>query len=115
LPTSSTQSRLDWRHLVIAQANANLSRALHKMDAAGYTPVAVHKDAVYLVSDEPDPVTACPPSVTLGTGLGYFKVQDAAISLDLVLSAFDGARGGLGTLLRLLKPLRERTAVQGAV
>jgi len=32
---------------VIAQANANLSRALHKMDAAGYTPVAVHKDAVY--------------------------------------------------------------------
>jgi len=38
--------RPDWRHLVIAQANANLSRALHKMDAAGYMPVAVHKDAV---------------------------------------------------------------------
>ncbi len=46
------------------------------MDRDGYTPVAVHKDAVYLVSDEPDPVTACPPSVTLGTGLGHFKVQD---------------------------------------
>ena len=49
------------------------------MDRDGYTPVAVHKDAVYLVSDEPDPVAACPPSVTLGTGLGHFKVQDAAI------------------------------------
>jgi len=107
--------RPDWRHLVIAQANANMSRALHKMDAAGYTPVAVHKDAVYLLSDEANPVQACPPSVTLGTGLGHFKVQDAAIPLGRVLPAFDGAAGGgLGTLLRLLKPLRERTATQGA-
>ncbi len=109
--------RPDWRHLVIAQANANLSRALHKMDAAGYTPVAVHKDAVYLLSDEPDPVKACPPSVTLGTGLGHCKVQDAAVPLGEVLPAFDGTRGGLGTLLKLLKPLRERPdapADQGA-
>ncbi len=98
--------RPDWRHLIIAQANANLSRALHKMDRDGYTPVAVHKDAVYLVSDEPDPVAACPPSVTLGTGLGHFKVQDAAIPLETVLPAFDGTRGGIGTLLKLLKPLR---------
>ncbi len=106
--------RPDWRHLVIAQANANLSRALHKMDAAGYTPVAVHKDAVYLLSDEPDPVAACPPSVTLGTGLGHFKVQDAAVPLGEVLPAFEGTCGGLGTLLRLLKPLRERGAKRGA-
>jgi len=106
--------RPDWRHLIIAQANANLSRALHKMDMAGYTPVAVHKDAVYLVSDEPDPVAACPPSVTLGTGLGHFKVQDAAIPLETVLPAFDGTRGGIGTLLKLLKPLRDHTAAQGA-
>ena len=106
--------RPDWRHLIIAQANANLSRALHKMDAAGYTPVAVHKDAVYLLSDEPDPIKACPPSVTLGTGLGHFKVQDAAILLETVLPAFDGTRGGLGTLLKLLKPLRAHTAAQGA-
>ena len=103
--------RPDWRHLVIAQANANLSRALHKMDVVGYTPVAVHKDAVYLLSDEPDPIKACPPSVTLGTGLGHFKVQDAAIQLERVLLAFDGASGGgLGTLLRLLKPLRAAPA-----
>jgi len=106
--------RPDWRHAILAQANANLSRALHKMDQAGYTPGAMHKDAVYLVSDEPDPVVACPPSVTLGTGLGHFKVQDAAIPLDRVLPAFDGTRGGLGTLLKLLKPLREHRAAQGA-
>jgi len=106
--------RPDWRHLIIAQANANLSRALHKMDRDGYTPVAVHKDAVYLVSDEPDPVAACPPSVTLGTGLGHFKVQDAAIPLDTVLPAFDGTRGGIGTLLKLLKPLRYHAAARGA-
>jgi len=106
--------RPDWRHAILAQANANLSRALHKMDQAGYTPVAVHKDAVYLLSDEPDPVAACPPSVTLGTGLGHFKVQDAAVPLGEVLPAFDGTRGGLGTLLKLLKPVRERTAAQGA-
>jgi len=103
--------RPDWRHLIIAQANANMSRALHKMDRDGYTPVAVHKDAVYLLSDEPDPVAACLPSVTLGTGLGHFKVQDAAIPLERVLPAFDGASGGgLGTLLRLLKPLRAARA-----
>jgi len=106
--------RPDWRHAILAQANANLSRALHKMDQAGYTPVAVHKDAVYLVSDEPDAVAACPPTVTLGTGLGHFKVQDAAVPLEEVLPAFDGTRGGLGTLLKLLKPLRERAAVEGA-
>jgi len=104
--------RPDWRHAILAQANANLSRALHKMDRDGYTPVAVHKDAVYLVSDEPDPVTACPPSVTLGTGLGHFKVQDAAVPLEIVLPAFDGTRGGgIGTLLKLLRPLRERAAM----
>ena len=107
----SSLYRPDWRHAILAQANANLSRALHKMDRDGYTPVAVHKDAVYLVSDEPDPMTACPPSVTLGTGLGHFKVQDAAVPLETVLPAFDGTRGGgIGTLLKLLRPLRERAA-----
>ena len=66
---------------------------------------------MYLLSDEPDPVAACLPSVTLGTGLGHFKVQDAAIPLERVLPAFDGASGGgLGTLLRLLKPLRAARA-----
>jgi len=106
--------RPDWRHAILAQANANLSRALHKMDRDGYTPVAVHKDAVYLLSDEPDSVKACPPSVTLGTGLGHFKVQDTAVPLGVVLPAFDGTRGGIGALLKLLRPLRAQSPVEGA-
>ncbi len=69
---------------------------------------------IYLLSDEPDPIKAWPPSVTLGTGLGHFKVQDAAVPLGDVLPAFDGTRSGPGTLLKLLKPLRERAARQGA-
>jgi len=53
-------------------------------------------------------------------GLGHFKVQDAVIPLEGVLPAFDGASGGgLGTLLRLLKPLHDgtptRTAAGGGV
>jgi len=99
----SSLYRPDWRHAILAQANANLARALHKMDREGYTPVAVHKDVVYLVSDEPDPVRACPPSVTLGTGLGHFKVQDAGVPLEVVLLAFETGRGGIGLLTRLLR------------
>lgn len=110
----SSLYRPDWRHMILAQANANLSRALHKMDRDGYTPVAVHKDCVYLVSGEPDPVKACPPSMTLGDGLGHFKVQDAAIPLGRVLPAFDGAGGGgIGALLRLIRAAAAERAAAG--
>ncbi len=40
-------------------------------------------------------------------------MQDAAVPLGAVLPAFDGTRGGLWTLLKLLKPLRERAVAQG--
>ncbi len=96
--------RPDWRHAVISQANANMTRALHKMEGAGYKAVAVHKDAVYLVSDEVDPVVACPPSITLGSGLGHFKVQDAAVPLKAVLPVLDGTRGGgIGSLMKVIR------------
>jgi len=98
--------RPDWRHALLAQANANLSRTLHKMEAEGQTPVAVHKDCVYLVSDEEDAVAAAPSSLTLGKGLGDFKVQDAAVPLAAVAPAFEAERGGIGTLLRLLRAAR---------
>jgi len=99
--------RPDWRHAVISQANANMSRALHKMDGAGYKAVAVHKDAVYLVSDEADPVAACPPSIVLGSGLGHFKVQDT-VPLKAVLPVLDGTRGG--GISRLMKAIRAATS-----
>jgi hypothetical protein len=38
-------------------------------------------------------------------------MQDAAVPLETVLPAFDGTRGGgIGTLLKLLRPLREHAA-----
>ncbi len=99
--------RPDWRHAVISQANTNMERALHKMEADGYRPVAVHKDAIYLVSDEPDPVKACPPSITLGAGLGHFKAQDT-VPLKAVLPVLAGARGGgIGSLMKAIRATKE--------
>jgi len=99
--------RPDWRHAVISQANANMERALHKMEADGHRPVAVHKDAIYLVSDEPDPVAACPPSITLGAGLGHFKAQDT-VPLKAVLPVLAGARGGgIGSLMKAIRAAKE--------
>jgi len=95
--------RPDWRHAVISQANANMERTLHKMEGDGYKAVAVHKDAVYLVSDEPDSVVACPPSITLGSGLGHFKVQDT-VSLAPLLPVLAGPwGGGIGALMKAIR------------
>ncbi len=110
--------RPDWRHAILAQGAANLSRALGRMDTAGCTPVAVNIDCVYIVSDEPDPVAACPPTITLGTGLGHFKVHDAGVPLAPLLPAFglrDDARATLGVgMKRLLGLIRDTTGAEGA-
>jgi len=117
--------RPDWRHAILAQGAANLSRALGRMDAAGCTPVAVNIDCVYLVSDEPDAVRACPPTITLGTGLGHFKVHDAGVPLAPLLPAFglrtEGNEGRLPATLamgvgmkRLLSLIRETTGAEEA-
>jgi len=84
--------RPDWRHQIIAQANANLSRALGRLDAAGVPVVAINVDCAYVVSDEPDPVAAMRGTLTLGEGLGDFKVRDATIPLGQVVEAFDPER-----------------------
>lgn len=45
-----------WRHHVIGQSEANLSRKLRQIHAAtGHAPVAVHRDAVVYLTDDPDP------------------------------------------------------------
>ena len=64
---------------------------------------------MYLVSDEPDAVAACPPSITLGSGLGHFKVQDAGLPLEALLPAFDAERGGIAALLKLIRAAKART------
>ncbi len=87
------------------------------MDAAGCTPVAVNIDCVYIVSDEIDAVAACPPTITLGTGLGHFKVHDAGVPLVPLLPAFglrDEGRMTLGVgMKRLLALIRDTTGVEG--
>jgi len=109
--------RPDWRHAILAQGAANLSRAIARMDAAGCTPVAVNIDCVYIVSDEPDPIKACPPTITLGTGLGHFKVHDAGVPLAPLLPAFglrDEGRATLGVgMKRLLALIRDTTGAEG--
>jgi len=109
--------RPDWRHAILAQGAANLSRAIARMDAAGCTPVAVNIDCVYIVSDEPDPVAACPPTITLGSGLGHFKVHDAGVPLAPLLPAFglrDEGRATLGVgMKRLLALIRDTTGAEG--
>lgn len=45
-----------WRHHVIGQSEANLSRKLRQIHAAtGHAPVAIHRDAVVYLTDDPDP------------------------------------------------------------
>lgn len=71
-PTYSTR-RPDWHHAVIAQARANLFRKIAKAHAEGRPPLLVDTDCVWYGSDDPDPVTACPPVFTLGDGPGQMK------------------------------------------
>ena len=101
--------RPDWMHTIHAQAAANLSRAMGRMSVAGVEPVAVFKDAVYIVSDESDPERAMAGSIRLGTGLSDFKVEAAAIPLDRVLPAFEGANG-VGGPAALFRTVRDLTA-----
>lgn len=72
-----TLYRPDWRNLIIAQANAVVYRQMLKCAEEGYSAFAVGTDCLYFVSDEPDPVAACPPALKLDTHLGAWKVKDS--------------------------------------
>lgn len=61
-----------WRSLVITTARARLTRRLRSI---GTAPVAVDVDAVWWITDEPDPlVFAQRAGIPLGDGLGQFHV-----------------------------------------
>ena len=85
--------RPDWRLAVIGTASANL---LRKVRTAGLTadvwPVAVSTDEVFILSDDPDPETALPAPLQLGTGLGQFKVSRTAPVTDEILQALASRR-----------------------
>lgn len=78
---ASAHYRPDWRHMIIATARANMLRTLSRMDPR---PVACHIDAVYIVSDCPSAYNALPHALTLGPGLGQWKIRYEAIPLDAV-------------------------------
>ena len=100
-----TLYRPDWRALMIAQANAVVYRQGLECVEQGYFPWALGMDCWYFVSDEPDPVKACPPALKLGTNLGAWKVKDAAVPLAELLDTIDAAQGRYGGLQRIQETL----------
>lgn len=77
--------RRDHDHAIIATYRANLLRRLVKIsDAEQRYPLAIATDNVAYVSREPDPRKACPAGLTLGTGLGEFKVKGTLPMTDAV-------------------------------
>jgi hypothetical protein len=67
--------RPDHRHAIVATARATLMRKLvNASEHHGRWPLAASTDAVAYASADPDPVSACPPELRIGTGLGEFKV-----------------------------------------
>lgn len=70
--------RPDWRHHVIAQTRAAIDHGIVAMAerSGGRTPVAIGNDALWIASDDPDPVTAWPGDpAKLGRALGSFRPE----------------------------------------
>jgi hypothetical protein len=67
--------RPDVRDAFISKSFCNDYRRTRKIGAAsGRWPVAIYADAVYYASEDPDPVKSAPAGLTLGSGLGQYKV-----------------------------------------
>lgn len=68
--------RIDWRHTWIAKARALLWWRLWNIGMTeARWPVAVNVDAATYASQEADPIAGCPRGLTIGRGLGQFKVK----------------------------------------
>jgi hypothetical protein len=88
--------RPDWRHSIMAQSRANLWRQLPRLEAAGLAPAAVRTDALYIASDEPDPMRAIGDLLPIGDDLRSFS-WEGSCRLAEVLEHFEGHRA-LGRL-----------------
>jgi hypothetical protein len=86
--------RPDWRHTVIAKANADLWRNLAKCAAARRSPFAISTDAAYFVSPDPDPIAAAPPELRMGDGLGRYKVALAGLPIEALDPVWELAVAG---------------------
>lgn len=66
--------RHDWHQITAALAHSNQWRRMWQAALKGRWPVEVDKDTVWYRSEDPDPVSAKPESIPLGTNLGTWKV-----------------------------------------
>ena len=90
--SSGRMWRPDHRHAIVATAAATLLRKLAAVgEGEGRWPLAINVDAVVYASDDPDPVSAVPAGLRLGTGLGEFKPHG---SLPMAEAAPLLTRGG---------------------
>lgn len=68
--------RPDFRDATKARMTANMYRRLRKIgQSSGRFPVAIYADAVFYLSDEPDPVKAAPKGLALGDRGGEWKPE----------------------------------------
>jgi len=106
--TKSQGNRKDHDQAIIAAYAANLTRRLLKIaDASQRWPLAIGTDAIAFASADPDPVSACPAGMTLGTGLGEFKPQ-GSLSMAEALPLLGSGRSG--DIARLFDLAGERGA-----
>lgn len=82
--------RPDWAGMILATAGARLYRKiLTAAEQTGRYPVAIDRDNLAYLSDDPDPVTACPAGLVpakpgqdraaIGNGLGQVKNKGSAV------------------------------------
>ena len=75
--------RPDWWLAIVTLSKARIFRKLAELAALGLPPVAVHTDALYVVSDEADPLAAVPSLVQEEQGIGLFKHVDSFRLADI--------------------------------
>lgn len=85
--------RPDHRHTIIATARVNLARKLWRAaDQDQRFPLAIGVDCVLYASDDPDPASAAPRAIRLGTDLGRFKPKGSGRMADVAHLLVPGKR-----------------------
>jgi hypothetical protein len=93
--------RPDWRHHIQGKSNANiLRRVINIGSATGRWPVAIKKDTLVYVSDDPNPVTAWPGGEsTYGRALGRYKAEGRGLVAEHLQYLTGGAYRGRDALV----------------
>jgi hypothetical protein len=95
-------SRPDWWAHIIGCSRANLFAHLSSLVRAGTMPVLVDRDAFWVVSNDPDPLTAVPGLVNAPRWRGYLVGYEAPLSLSReVREAFTTAQNADQVIMTL--------------